>query len=207
MIGRPEIKFTVITNKILNLRDEALLTRLFLLYFAKSFLGKEDRELKLTILPGEISGIAFRSLAGYRRLRERDRMLEPNSGLNLITNLREQQSHYFKFMNRYFMPATEPGEGVRCKVFFAMFRYWAREEGRGDLLNTSDSAIVQGVKQIKEWKHFEWFRRGSEERQYPAVLKPSAVTEQMANAVKIKRKEGERTITELAYELLEAVSK
>jgi len=208
VVERPKIKFTVLTNKILNLRDEALLTRLFLLYFAESKLGKEDRELKLTVLPSEISGIAWRCLAAYRRLRERDSLLQPKSGLRLVRDLKETQSHWLKFMNRYWQPAPKEGVGVRVKVFNAVFRYWAKEEGRLDQLNASEGALIRGVREIKEWKHLDWFRHNSEERQYPVVFKPGAVSEAMANAIKLpyKNKETGQTTYEPVHELLEAWS-
>jgi putative DNA primase/helicase len=208
VVERPKIKLTILTNKILNLRDEALFTRLFLLYFAESKLGKEDKNLKLHVLPGEISGIAWRCLAAYRRLLKRDRLLEPKSGLKLVGNLRETQNHWLKFMNRYFRPAPE-GVGVRVKVFNAVFRYWAKEEGRLDQQNANEGAVIRGVREIKEWRHLDWFRHNSEERIYPVIFKPGAVTEEMANTIKISRKDKEagRTIHELAYELLESVGR
>jgi putative DNA primase/helicase len=207
VVERPKIKFTVLTNKILNLRDQALLTRLFLLYFAETKLGKEDRELKLTVLPSEISGIAWRCLAAYRRLRERDSLLQPKSGLKLVRDLSERQSHWLKFMNRYWQPAPKEGVGVRVKVFNAVFRYWAKEEGRLDQLNASEGALRRGVNEIKEWRHLDWFRHNSEERQYPVVFKPGAVSEVMANTIKLpyKNKETGQTTYEPAHELLEAV--
>jgi putative DNA primase/helicase len=209
VVERPRIKFTVLTNKILNFNDEALLSRLFLLNFTESRLGKEDKTLKLTVLPSEIEGIAWRCLAAYRRLRERDHLLVPQSGLRLVTELRESQNHWLKFMNRYWLPAPEAGVGVRVKVFNAVFQYWAKEEGRLDLLNTSEGALITSVRKIREWRHLEWFRHNSEERKYPVVFKPGAVTEEMARTIKVSRKDKETgTIKrELAYELLEATRK
>jgi putative DNA primase/helicase len=208
VVERPKIKFTLLTNKILNLRDQALLTRLFLLYFAESKLGKEDKDLKLRVLPSEISGIAWRCLAAYRRLRERDKLLEPKSGLKLFKDLLERQNHWVKFMNRYWQPASSPGEGVRVKVFNAVFHYWAKEEGRLDQLNTNEGALIRGVNEIKEWRYVKWFRHNSEERQYPVIFKLGAVSEQMANTVKVKVTDRDGKIHyELAYELLEAANR
>jgi putative DNA primase/helicase len=208
VVERPKIKLTLLTNKILNLRDEALFTRLFLLYFGESRLGREDKDLKLRVLPSEISGIAWRCLAAYRQLRERDRLLEPKSGLKLVRDLKETQNHWLKFMNRYFQPAPE-GVGVRVKVFNAVFRYWAMEEGRLDQQNASEGALIRGVRGIKEWQHLDWFRHNSEERQYPIIFKPGAISENMANTIKIKVSNNStgRPTYELAYELLEAVGK
>ena len=157
-------------------------------------------------MPGEISSIAWECLAAYRRLLERDKLLEPKSGLKLVADLKETQSHWLKFMNRYWRPAPE-GVGVRVKVFNAVFRYWAVEEGRLDQQNASEGVVIRGVREIKEWKHLDWFRHNSEERKYPVIFKAGAVSEQMANTIKVKvEKDGEST-HELAYELLEAVGK
>jgi putative DNA primase/helicase len=199
IVERPKIKFTILTNKILNFRDEALLTRLFLLYFGQSKLGKEDKELKLTVLPSEISGIAWRCLAAYRRLRNRDQLLEPKSGLWLANELNENQNHWRKFMNRYWQVASCSGVGVRVKVFLEVYHYWAAEEGRIDQINANEAAIRKGVNAIREWKYLDSFRQ----------FKPGAVSEQMANTVKVKvlDKNTGRINRVPAFELLEAVGK
>jgi hypothetical protein len=95
------------------------------------------------------------------------------------------------------------------KVFNAVFRYWAKEEGRLDQLNASEGALIRGVKEIREWRHLDWFRHNSEERQYPVVFKPGTVSEVMANTIKLpyKNKETGQTTYEPVRELLEAVSK
>jgi hypothetical protein len=89
--------------------------------------------------------------------------------------------------------------GVRVKVFNAVFGYWAKEENRLDLLNKGEGSLIRGVKEIKEWKHLDWFRHNSEERKYPVVFKPGAVTQEMAKTVKVYAKERGH---ELAYELV-----
>ena len=62
---------------------------------------------------------------------------------------------------------------------------------------------------IKEWRHLDWFRHNSEERQYPVTFKPGAVSEGMANTIKLpyKNKETGQTTYEPAHELLHEVER
>ncbi len=65
-------RFVIATNTMPNLKDAsgALLSRLLILPFQKSFLGKEDTKL-MDKLVAELPGIANWALAGLKRLRQR----------------------------------------------------------------------------------------------------------------------------------------
>ncbi len=193
-VGKPLIKITLISNRVPNFRDQVLPDRFIMLDFKKSNLGKEDHNLKTRTLPAEISGIAYRCLAAYRRLLERDRFIQPKSALKLLTSVREIGNPFLAFMNAYW----EPGEqGVSVKVFNAVFRYWAKKESRLDLWNTNASNVIQSINEIKEWEHLHSFRRNSEPRKYAVKFKPGAVTEEMPETIKIDG----RPVPELVEEL------
>jgi len=198
---RPEIKLTVITNKILNVRDPVLLTRFYLQWFGQSRLDREDKLLKKVKLPAEKAGIGWRSQVAYRRLLARDRMLEPASGLVLVSQLREAQLPQLKFMNRYWQLDPErKADWVRVSVFNAVFKYWARAEGLLHWTTTNENGIKKLVREIKEWRCLEWTRHNSEPRKYPLVLKLGSVSEEMASTIKVM----EDGKWELCFELIQA---
>ena len=74
-------RFVFLTNEIPRLCDAsgALAGRFMVLKFTESFYGREDKILtkKLT---GELPGILNWAIEGWKRLRERDRFLQPETG-------------------------------------------------------------------------------------------------------------------------------
>lgn len=64
----------------------AIATRLILIQFAKSFLGQEDTALDRKLY-AELSGIANRALAGYKRLHRRGYFQQPEAGEQTIRSI------------------------------------------------------------------------------------------------------------------------
>ncbi|MCH8343173.1 MAG: hypothetical protein IH983_04210 [Planctomycetes bacterium] len=83
------IRFTIAVNELPDLPDTvgALLPRLLLLHFPRSFAGQEDPTLKDRI-KAEAPGIAVLFLEGLKRLRERGRFTEPAASKPFIERFR-----------------------------------------------------------------------------------------------------------------------
>jgi phage/plasmid-associated DNA primase len=58
--------------------------RFIWLDFKQSFADNVDPRIKQVYLPAELPGIANRCLAGYRRLLERGKFIQPKSGERLV---------------------------------------------------------------------------------------------------------------------------
>jgi len=172
--GLPFIKFRLISNKVPNFNDETLVTRFNTVEFTKSFLGKENTQLKRTILPGELPGIANRCLAAYRRLLRRGRFIQPASGLALLNQVKAKVSPWAAFMDTYWSP--DPlGEGTLIRVFDKAFRYWCLETENFEVAGTSKSNIIQQINRLPKWKWLHSFRpaAGDRRERYRVRLKPN----------------------------------
>jgi putative DNA primase/helicase len=155
--GKPFIKFLLISNKVPNFNDEVLITRFNVIEFIESFLGREKPELKLTLLPAELPGIANRSLAGYRRLLRRGHFIQPASGLALLNRVKGVVNPWVAFMDTYW-DADREGDGTLVRVFDEVFRHFCRETDRMDIVGTSNSDIIQKINAIPKWKWLRSFR-------------------------------------------------
>ena len=86
---RLPVKITVQSNEKLALPDfsDAMQARQLFLCFDRSFVGREDRQLKEKLLP-ELPGIANLALAALRRLLERGQFIEPKASAELAKQIR-----------------------------------------------------------------------------------------------------------------------
>jgi len=80
-------------------------------------------------------------------LRERcERFIQPKSGLLLLSRVKAAVSPWAAFMDFYWEP--DPlGEGTRISVFNKTFQVWCLQTGTFDLADTSNSNIIQKIKQ------------------------------------------------------------
>jgi putative DNA primase/helicase len=144
----------ITSNEVPNLQDAGgvLASRFIMLDFRESFFGREDIRLR-DQLETELSGIANRCLAAYRRLCARGRFIQPASGRALIRKIEEKVSPYVAFMNECFTEDPDgEGEGVRAGFFFEAFQRWCRDNRRPDLIaDVTKSALIQEVNKIDRW--------------------------------------------------------
>ncbi len=82
MAGSAKLKLTLISNDPLNFNDATLASRFIKIFFRQSFFGNEDGTLRHK-LEAEISGIANRCMAAYRRLLARATFSNPRVALSL----------------------------------------------------------------------------------------------------------------------------
>jgi putative DNA primase/helicase len=130
--GRLPMKPILLANDPPNLNDESgvLPTRFIKIAFGQSFLDKEDVELPKK-LRKELSGIAVRCLAAYRRLLARGRFIQPKSGLALERDILAQSDAFVAMAHELF--AADPEGEVHCGQAYAKFDVWCEARGRLDL--------------------------------------------------------------------------
>ena len=74
-------------------------------------------------------------------------------------------------MERYWEPDPK-GEGTLVKEFDEIFRHWAMQTEKFDLVSTSNSNIIQEIKKLPGWTWMKSFRpAGGEPRRYRVKLK------------------------------------
>ncbi len=133
--GRLPTRFVLVSNELPRLRDSsrALSSRLIILRFTRSFLGREDVTL-FQKLESELPGILLWAFEGWSRLRRRGRFVQPDSARDLLESMDELASPVATFLDEYCV--LEPGASVAPRAVFDAWRDWCREHGRdavGDL--------------------------------------------------------------------------
>ena len=123
------VRFTILTNEIPRLTDAsgAIASRFIILQMTRSFLGKEDKELDRK-LAAELPGILNWSIRGWQRLRERGRFIQPESGGDLLKELRDIASPVGMFIREVCI--IGPEWSVNVADIYAAWCDWCREHGR-----------------------------------------------------------------------------
>lgn len=120
-------RFTLAANNVPSLFDDsgALASRMLLLTFDKSYLGREDLTLG-DRLSSEIGGIASWALQGLRRLSLNGRFTEPAASLQELADLREQYSPLLRFLSD--RCALVPGAQCKAQDLYDAYRNWCLSE-------------------------------------------------------------------------------
>jgi putative DNA primase/helicase len=123
------VRFTILSNEIPRLTDAsgAIASRFLILQMTRSFLGKEDKELDRK-LAAELSGILNWAIRGWQRLRERGRFLQPESGADLLKELRDIASPVGMFVRE--VCAVGPEWSVDVADIYAAWCDWCKQHGR-----------------------------------------------------------------------------
>jgi putative DNA primase/helicase len=127
--GRLPTRFVVVSNELPRLRDSsrAFSSRLVILRFTRSFLGREDVTLTQK-LNAELPGILLWALEGWRRLRHRGGFVQPGSARDLLESMDEMASPIATFLDECCV--VEPDAMVARRALFDAWRDWCREQGR-----------------------------------------------------------------------------
>lgn len=108
-VGQLKVRFILAANELLSIADKsgALASRLILLKFEQSFLGKEDTKLdaKLRL---ELSGIMNWSLRGLLRLQQRGHFVQPETSSKDIEAVEKLGSPVMTFISECY----EIGQGL-----------------------------------------------------------------------------------------------
>lgn len=141
-------RITIAANSVPNLFDDsgALASRIIVLPFYRSWLGREDLELQDKLTP-ELPGIAVWALEGLRRLQQNGRFVEPAASVEELTQIRESYSPLMQFIN----DACTMGAGALCTSgdLYAVYRAWCVNQGE-DLLRPK--VFVSAVKDATRGK-------------------------------------------------------
>jgi putative DNA primase/helicase len=120
-----------VSNKPPNFNDAVLPTRFIKLAFDISYLNREDLGLA-DRLRCELSGIAGRCLAAYRRATERGRLIQPASGLRLNQQIPRGSDPFRQFVEETFIP--DPEGTLTFARAMNDLREWCARNGRPELL-------------------------------------------------------------------------
>lgn len=128
-VGKLPTRFVVATNELPTMADAsaALSSRFIILRMTRSFYGAEDHGLD-DKLSAELPGILNWALDGLDRLRRRGRLLQPQSGAELVAELEALASPISMFIAEECV--VDPrAEGTVAELFHA-WRTWCESNGR-----------------------------------------------------------------------------
>jgi phage/plasmid-associated DNA primase len=98
-----------------------------------SFLGREDHGLAERLLR-ELPGIAARAVRAYRRLKARDRFVQPRSADKLERDILKSSDPFIAWVLERLV--SDPQGTVQISILWANFEGWCAEHGHKDLLTT-----------------------------------------------------------------------
>jgi putative DNA primase/helicase len=136
--GKLSVRFEILSNELPRLTDAsgALVSRMIVLRFVRSWLGDEDIHLTARLLK-ELPAILLWSIEGWRRLRERGRFVQPASGAPLVTDLENLSSPVGAFVRDCCtLPdgkTTFPKDmTIPVRDLFARWKTWCEDKGKKD---------------------------------------------------------------------------
>lgn len=126
--GRLPGRFLMAANRLPNFGGGsiALATRLIILPFMVSFVGREDRALTDKLLV-ELPGILNWALDGLARLRERGRFDEPEASLQAKTRMLYQSDPVRGFIEE--RCTVEPSAEIEKRIFYLLYQEFCQANG------------------------------------------------------------------------------
>ena len=122
------VRFLIISNEAPRFADSssAITTRLGVLVTVRSYLDSEQKDL-VGVLKAELPGIFLWAVDGWADLREAGRLLQPESGLEMLHAMEEQASPIKAFL----ADCCELGSGfsVARDELFQVYKNWLDEAG------------------------------------------------------------------------------
>jgi putative DNA primase/helicase len=121
-------RLVIISNELPRLDDAsgALVSRMIFLRLTKSFLGKEDHQLGDKLLL-ELPGILPWAIQGWKRLTERGKFVQPESGKQALNDLDELSSPIKPFLNERCVIGNLVDEISRDDLY-AAYDLWCQEK-------------------------------------------------------------------------------
>lgn len=122
-------RLLMLSNELPRLADasSAITGRFLVLRMTRSFLGKEDRQLDSKIA-AELPSILLWACEGWRRLHERGYFLQPDSAIELLSDLRDLASPVTAFVRDCCEIA--PGACAAVSHVFDEWKSWCLSQGR-----------------------------------------------------------------------------
>jgi putative DNA primase/helicase len=127
--ARLPVRFLILTNELPKLADAsgALVSRFIMLNLSQSFYGREDNELT-DKLCAELPAILNWSIEGWRRLKSRGRLIQPNSAQEALRELEDLASPIGAFIRE--RCDVSPAASIECGELFKAWQAWCEEQGR-----------------------------------------------------------------------------
>jgi putative DNA primase/helicase len=161
--GSLPTRFVVISNELPRLGDAsvALPGRMILLRLTESFFGKEDTKLSDNLM-AERPAILRWAVAGWARLRERGRFLQPDTGKELLQDLEELSSPVGAFVAE--CCTTGPACSIPIRDLFEAWRNYCRAKGRDHVgdeqgFGRNLRAVIPGLNVIRPTENGERVRK------------------------------------------------
>lgn len=131
-------RFVILSNELPRLNDSsgAIVSRMVLLETRRSFLGNEDLALTDKLLD-ELPGILLWAIDGWKRLRERGRLVQPDSGFESLAELNDLASPVSAFLADCCV--VDVVEVTPKDELFEAWKSWCEKAGRGKFVGTSAS--------------------------------------------------------------------
>lgn len=127
--GKLPVRFTIISNELPRLNDAsgALVGRLLILRFTKSWYGNEDTRLTQRLL-AELPGILLWSLRGWARLRDRGHFIQPAASARLVQQMQDLASPVGAFVRECCV--LQPGACMPMADLYDRYAAWCVAQGR-----------------------------------------------------------------------------
>jgi len=124
-----KVRFVLLSNELPRLADASatLPSRMILLKFTQSWLGREDKKLTSKLL-AELPGILNWAIHGWHRLRQRGYFVQPESGQELIDQLNEISSPVKAFVNECCV--LDSCHQVCISDLYAAWKLWCERKGK-----------------------------------------------------------------------------
>jgi putative DNA primase/helicase len=163
--GQLRLKLILISNEVPNFNDKILVSRFVKVKFGQSFYGKEDIDLRQK-LEVEISGIAVRCMAAYRRLIRRGKFIQPQSANDLERKILAESDPWTKFVYDTFV--IDVSGMVSCALVKLKFETWCGEHGRADLRRSAPTAslLTQRLSAVDGLEALRTYRPHGGQRSY-----------------------------------------
>lgn len=153
-------RFMIVSNELPRLQDSsgALTGRMIVLRLTESFYGKEDQQLSDRLME-ERAGILYWAIEGWKRLRERGRFIQPESGLELVKRLNELASPIQSFVED--KCEVDDRHEIAVDDLYRGWCDWCEEVGREPTLKQTFgrdlSALLPrlGLRQVRIGAHRE----------------------------------------------------
>ena len=127
-------RLAILSNELPRLTDAsgALCSRMLLVKFTRSWLGREDRHLTAALLR-ELPGILLWAIAGWQRLRARGQFVQPQTGLEMLRELENLASPINAFISD--CCHVGPEHETVIKDLYDGWKAWCAEKGTVHLAN------------------------------------------------------------------------
>ena len=127
--ARLKTRLVIITNELPRFSDPsgALPNRMIILPLKVSFSGREDPDLGARLLK-ELPGILLWAIEGWRRLNERQRFIQPEAGLAVLTELEDLSNPVGQFVKEC-CRLDSPLASIARQELYDKYNKWCCEQG------------------------------------------------------------------------------